>query len=91
WFWAIGYAAFCVFVEVLLNMGGHLVWAYEYWNRSWKGIWLIFLFGYFHFYVAIIIVLSMKSRRNQVLTIAGLFVTAIVMNAIAMGILGWQY
>ena len=52
WFWAIGYAAFCVFVEVLLNMGGHLVWAYEYWNRSWKGIWLIFLFGYFHFYVA---------------------------------------
>ena len=26
WFWAIGYAAFCVFVECLLNKGGHLVW-----------------------------------------------------------------
>ncbi len=28
WFWAIGYSAFCVFVECLLNMGGHLVWEY---------------------------------------------------------------
>ena len=28
WFWAIAYSAFCVFVECLLNMGGHLVWEY---------------------------------------------------------------
>lgn len=26
-FWAIGYALFCVFVEWILNKGGHLVWA----------------------------------------------------------------
>jgi hypothetical protein len=26
WFWAVGYSVFCVFVECLLNIGGHLVW-----------------------------------------------------------------
>ena len=31
WFWAIGYSVFCVFVECLLNMGGHLVWEYPFW------------------------------------------------------------
>lgn len=91
WFWAIGYAAFCVFVEILLNMGGHLVWEYEYWNRSFQGVWLIFLFGYLHFFVAIIIVINMKSRRNQILTVGGLFSVAIVANVIAMGLLGWNY
>ena len=33
WFWAIGYSVFCVFVECLLNIGGHLVWEYPFWNR----------------------------------------------------------
>ena len=65
WFWAIGYAAFCVFVECLLNAGGHLVWEYPWWHRSFKGVWLIFLFGYFHFYVAIIIVINLKNRSEQ--------------------------
>ena len=32
WFWAIGYSVFCVFVECLLNIGGHLVWEYPFWN-----------------------------------------------------------
>ena len=26
WFWAIGYSAFCVFIECVLNIGGQLVW-----------------------------------------------------------------
>ena len=91
WFWAIGYAAFCVFVEILLNMGGHLVWDYEYWNRSFKGVWLIFLFGYFHFYVAIILVLSLKTQKARVIAVSNLYGIAILMNVVAMGILGWTY
>jgi hypothetical protein len=43
WFWAIGYSIFCVFVECLLNIGGHLVWEYPFWNLSFGGVWLIFL------------------------------------------------
>jgi hypothetical protein len=91
WFWAIGYAAFCVFVEVLLNLGGHLVWEYEYWNRSFKGIWLIFLFGYFHFYVACIIVIGLKTIKRKIVAVSSLYGIAVALNVVLMGILGWKY
>ena len=91
WFWAMGYAAFCVFVECLLNIGGHLVWEYPFWNRSLGGVWLIFLFGYFHFYVAVIIVLSLGSMRKKLLAIGGIYAVAIVANVVALGVLGWVY
>ena len=91
WFWAIGFSVFCVFVEVLLNIGGHLVWEYSFWNRSFGGIWLIFFFGYFHFYVAIILVLGMKTMRNKIIAICSLYGIAIVANVLFLGILGWVY
>lgn len=91
WFWAVAYSAFCVFVECLLNMGGQLVWEYEYWNLSFKGIWLIFFFGYFIFYVATIFVVGMKSIKNKIITVASLYGVAIIANVVAMGLLGWKY
>ena len=91
WFWAIAYAAFCVFVECLLNMGGHLVWEYEWWNLSFKGIWLIFLFGYFHFYVAILLVLSLKTVKARVIAVSSLYGLAAVANLLFLGLLGWMY
>lgn len=91
WFWAIGYSVFCVFVECLLNAGGHLVWEYPWWHRSFKGVWLIFFFGYFHFYVAALLVIGMKSIRNKIITVSALYVIAIAANIIAMGFLGWVY
>ncbi len=91
WFWAVGYSVFCVFIECILNMGGHLVWEYRFWNRSFEGVWLIFLFGYFHFYVAALLVIGMKTNRNKLITVATLFAIAIVANVICMGFLGWTY
>ena len=91
WFWAVGYAAFAVFVEVLLNMGDHLVWEYPFWNRSFGGVWLIFLFGYFHFYVAVILVTGMKTMRGKLTAISGIYAVAIVANVIGLGFLGWTY
>ena len=91
WFWAIGYSAFCVFVECLLNTGGHLVWEYSWWNRSLQGVWLIFFFGYFHFYVAALIVIDMKSDKNKVIAIAAIYAVAVLMNVFAMGFMGWVY
>jgi hypothetical protein len=91
WFWAIGYSVFCVFVECLLNAGGHLIWEYPWWHRSFKGVWLIFLFGYFHFYVAALIVIGMKTNRSKVITISALYGIAILANGVAMGLLGWNY
>lgn len=91
WFWAIGYSIFCVFVECLLNIGGHLVWEYQFWNRSFEGVWLIFLLGYFHFYVAAILVIGLKTNKAKVIAVGSLYAIGILANVVAMGVLGWVY
>ena len=91
WFWAVSYALFCVFVECLLNIGGHLVWEYPWWNLSFGGVWLIFLIGYFHFFVAAIIVISLKSMKKKLIFVGTIYAIAIFMNVLAFGFLGWNY
>jgi len=91
WFWATGYSVFCVFVECLLNMGGHLVWEYPFWNLSFRGIGLIFLIGYFHFFCAAILVIHLKSIKSKLLAIGMIYALPAGMNIIGMGILGWVY
>ena len=91
WFWAIGFSAFAVFVECLLNAGGHLVWEYLFWERTFKGVWLIFFFGYFHFFCAIILVISLKSMKNKIITMSIIYAVPTIMNILAFGFLGWNY
>jgi hypothetical protein len=91
WFWAIGYSIFAVFIECVLNYGGHLVWEYSFWNRSFEGVWLIFLFGYLHFYVAALLVIGMKSYKNKIITISTIYTIAIVANILGLGVFGWVY
>lgn len=90
WFWAIGCAAFCVFIEVLLNIGGLLVWEYPFWTRSFAGLWLIFVFGYFEFYAAVICVLGLKKGSEQVLAATLICAVPVLMNAVARAGLGWN-
>jgi len=91
WFWAIGYSVFCVFVECLLNIGGHLVWEYPFWNLSFKGIWLIFFFGYFHFFCFAILVISLKTLKSKIITVGLIYTVPVVMNILAFGFWGWRY
>ena len=91
WVFALAFAAFCVFVEVVLNIGGQLVWEYPWWNRSFAGIWLIFLFGYFHFFVAIIFMLYLKTMKKRLMFIGLIYSIAIVLNVVGLGILGFVY
>jgi len=91
WFWAVGYSAFCVFVECFLNMGGQLVWEYPFWNLSFGGVWLIFLIGYFHFFCAAILVISLKTMKNKLITLGIIYAVPVIMNVIAFGFLGWNY
>ncbi len=91
WFWAVGYSAFCVFVECFLNMGGHLVWEYPFWNLSFGGVWLIFLIGYFHFFCAAILVISLKTMKNKLITLGIIYAVPVIMNVVAFGLLGWNY
>ncbi len=91
WFWVIGYSAFCVFVECILNIGGLLVWEYEYWNLSFKGIWLIFILGYFIFFAATLLVVRMKTIQSKVVTVSIIYAIPIIANILAFGVFGWQY
>jgi hypothetical protein len=91
WFWAVAYALICVVVELVLNRGGLLVWEYSFWNGTLAGVWLIFLFGYFHFYVAVILVLALRTARARWTAVGGIYGVALAGNVIGMGVLGWTY
>jgi hypothetical protein len=91
WLTAIGYSAFCVLVEVVLNSAGMLVWEYPFWTASFAGVWLIFLIGYFHFFVGAIIMLNLKKLKSKLIMLGIIYAVPIIMNIIGMGILGWKY
>ena len=91
WFWAMGYSAFCVFIECFLNIGGHLVWEYPFWKCSPGGVILIFLIGYFHFFCAAIFVIRLKTIKAKLMTLGIIYAVPIIMNIIGMGMLGWTY
>ena len=90
WLYAIAYSAFAVFVECLLNAGGLLVWEYPFWARSFGGVWLIFLFGYFHFYVAVILVLRLKTLRQRLIAVGAIWGLGVAMNLFGWA-MGWIY
>lgn len=91
WAWAVAFAAFCVFVECLLNMGGHRVWEYPFRERTFRGVWLIFFFGYFAFFCWIILVITRKTTKAELVIIGGLYAVPTIMNILALGLLGWRY
>jgi hypothetical protein len=91
WFYAIVYTTICVFVECLLNIGGLLIWEYWWWNLSFTGVWLIWIFGYFIFFAAANIVIGMDDDANKKKAIAVIFSIAIGLNVIFAGILGYVY
>jgi hypothetical protein len=89
WFMAIGFSAFAVFVEVLLNQADALIWTFGFWNASFAGIWLIFFFGYFHFFIASFIVHDMEKIENKIKTVGIIYAIGIFALIMFMGILGW--
>ncbi len=62
-FFAVVGAAFCVFVEVLLNAVGALTWDYPWWNIG--APWLIFVFGYLTFFLVSFWVYDMPAIRRK--------------------------
>jgi hypothetical protein len=69
-FFALANAAFCVFVEILLNAINALTWDYPWW--SMRAPWLIFLFGYFHFFVVSYWVHDMKTIKSKAITVGSI-------------------
>ncbi len=91
WFWAVAFSIFCVFIECLLNRGGHLVWEYYFWSRSLAGVWLVFLIGYFPFFCAAILVISLEKMKHKLLALSMIYGVPVMMNIAAFIFLGWNY
>lgn len=91
WFWAVVFSIFCVFVECVLNKGGHLVWEYSFWYRSFAGVWMVFVIGYFIFFAASIWVITRETIKSKIKVIAFIYSIPVIMNIIGFGIMGWTY
>jgi hypothetical protein len=84
---AVAGAAFCVFVEVLLNQIGALTWEYPWWSAS--APWLIFLFGYLHFFLVSFWVHDMERVRSKMITVGAIYAVDLVCILVFGVILGW--
>jgi hypothetical protein len=80
-------AAFCVFVEVLLNAVGALTWEYPWWNA--RAPWLIFLFGYLTFFLVSFWVFGMDGVKKKAIVVGTILGVDIVALILFMGILKW--
>ncbi|MHA2092386.1 MAG: hypothetical protein ACW98K_16170 [Candidatus Kariarchaeaceae archaeon] len=89
WGLSIGFAAFSVFVEVLLNRADVLIWEYAFWEASIFGIWLIFLFGYLHFFVVSFWVHDMEKINDKVKVLGIIYGVGLTSLILFMGILNW--
>lgn len=87
WFIAIAGSAFCVFVEYLLNSANALTWDWPWWNRG--APWLIFLFGYLTFFIAAFWVYDMKTYRQKLYTVGGLWALDAALVLVFMVLLKW--
>jgi hypothetical protein len=90
-FWGIAFSAFSVFIEWFLNIGGLLIWEYSFWTRTFSGVILIFFLGYLHFYLAAWFVITRKTMKAKIMTLAVIYAVSIAMNVLGMGLLGWVY
>jgi len=84
---AIAGAIFCVIVELLLNAAGALTWDYAWWNLG--APWLIFLIGYFPFFLVSFRVFDLPTLRQKALTVGGIFGFDLVCLVLFAGILSW--
>lgn len=91
WFWALAYSATCVLVETFLNRGGKLVWDYPFWNRTPLALVPIFVFGYLWFFVAAKLAIERPTLRGKALVPVSLFGTAVALDVVGMGVLGFTY
>ena len=76
WANAIGFAIFCVVVEILLNRGNYLIWAYSWWN--WYNPILIFFVGYLIFFVGAFYVYDLPAIKSKIKVVSIIYGIALV-------------
>jgi hypothetical protein len=84
---ALGFAAFCVFVEILLNQAGALTWDYPFWCA--RAPWLILFAAYFPLIRVTYWVHDLETIRAKALAVGGLYAVDLLALAVFAGCLGW--
>jgi len=84
---AVTGAIFCVFVEILLNSVGALTWDYPWWSA--RAPWLIFLCGYFHFFLVSFWVHDLEKVRSKAIAVGTIFAVDILALVLFGAILRW--
>ena len=84
---AIVGSVFCVFVEYLLNAVGALTWDYPWWNVG--APWLVFLIGYFPFFLVAFWVFDMESVKKKIVTVGSILGFDAICLILFVGILHW--
>jgi hypothetical protein len=87
WFFVIANSVFCVFVEVILNFWGALVWEYNWWN--WPNVWLIIVIGYSLYMIFSFWIHDMESMTRKIAIVSAMYVIDIVCLVVFMGVLRW--
>jgi uncharacterized BrkB/YihY/UPF0761 family membrane protein len=85
--YAVVGAAFCVFIEILLNLIGALTWEYPWWSAS--APWLIFLIGYLTFFLVSFWVHDLKTVRSKAIVVGAIFGVDLLAIIIFGFVLGW--
>jgi len=86
WAMAIGFSLFCVVVEIFLNWGNYLIWEYVWWN--WYNPVLIFLIGYFHFFVGAFYVYDLPELKDKIKVVGIIYGVGIILLCIFGPLLG---
>ena len=83
----LGFAAFCVFVEILLNQAGALTWDYPFWCA--RAPWLIFAAAYSPLILFTYWVHDLEKIRAKALAVGTLYAVDVLGLAVFAGLLGW--
>lgn len=87
WFFMILFTTLAVIVETILNGFGALTWDYSWWNA--RSPWLIWLFGYFYFFLVAYWVYDMKTIRAKAVTVGTILGFDFACLILFVGVLKW--
>jgi hypothetical protein len=87
WFFVIFNSILFVFIEVILNQWGVLVWAYRWWN--WPNVWLIIIIGYSLYMMFSFWIYDMPSMKEKISIVSALYALDIILIILFMGALKW--
>ncbi len=87
WFFIVANSILCVFIEVILNQWGALIWDFNCWN--WPNVWLILIIGYMPFMAVSFWVHDMPKLKHKIMVVGTIFAIDLIAIILFAVILKW--